>query len=166
VLLYGIGPELAAVANSMNRIGWKADMIGAWTLSMSAFISNAGKNGDGATMPQTFIEEGATGKGKKFVEAYEKEFHEKPISVAVAAAQGYDSMQLLAMAIEQAGSTEGPKIKAALENLAKPYDGITGRYAPPFTAKDHEAVKETNVVMGVVKDGKVVPPAAAATAKK
>jgi branched-chain amino acid transport system substrate-binding protein len=48
----------------------------------------------------------------------------------------------------------------------KPYDGITGRYAPPFTPKDHEAVKETNVVMGVVKDGKVVPPAAAATAKK
>jgi branched-chain amino acid transport system substrate-binding protein len=166
VLLYGIGPELAAVANSMNRIGWKADMIGAWTLSMSAFISNAGKNGDGATMPQTFIEQGATGKGKKFVEAYEKEFHEKPISVAVAAAQGYDSMQLLAMAIEQAGTTEGPKIKAALENLSKPYDGITGRYAPPFTPKDHEAVKETNVVMGVVKDGKVVPPAAAATAKK
>ena len=159
LLLYGIGPELAAVANSMSRIDWKADIIGAWTLSMSAFIGNAGKNGDGATMPQTFIEAGATeGKQKKFVEDYEKAFKEKPISVAVAAAQGYDSMYLLAMAITQAGSTEGTKIKAALEELQKPYEGITGHYAPPFSKTDHEAVKEANVVMGVVKDGKVVPP--------
>ena len=60
LLLYGIGPELAAVANSLSRIGWKVDLVGSWTLSMSAFIQNAGKNGDGATMPQTFIEAGAT----------------------------------------------------------------------------------------------------------
>ncbi|GAC1336307.1 MAG: ABC transporter substrate-binding protein [Myxococcales bacterium] len=167
LLVYGIGPELAAVANSMNRIGWKVDMIGAWTLSMSAFIGNAGKNGEGATMPQTFIELGAkTPMQKKFVADYESKFNEKPISVAVAAAQGYDSVKLLKMAIEQAGSTEGPKIKAALEDLKKPYDGITGHYNKPFTSKDHEAVKASNVVMGVVKDGKVVPPAAAATPAK
>jgi branched-chain amino acid transport system substrate-binding protein len=159
LLLYGIGPELAAIANSMNRIGWNVDMIGAWTLSMSAFISNAGKNGDGATMPQTFIETGAKGPLQtKFVKAYETKFHEKPISVAVAAAQGYDSMYLLKLAIEQAGTPDGPKVREALEDLKKPYDGVTGHYAPPFTKTDHEAVKESNVVMGVVKDGKVVPP--------
>jgi branched-chain amino acid transport system substrate-binding protein len=159
LLLYGIGPELAAIANSMNRIGWNVDMIGAWTLSMSAFISNAGKSGDGATMPQTFIEAGAKGPLQtKFVKDYETRFNEKPISVAVAAAQGYDSMYLLKLAIEQAGTTDGPKVREALENLKKPYDGVTGHYAPPFTKTDHEAVKESNVVMGVVKDGKVVPP--------
>ena len=159
LLLYGIGPELAAIANSMNRIGWNVDMIGAWTLSMSAFISNAGKNGDGATMPQTFIEAGAKSPLQtKFVKDYETKFNEKPISVAVAAAQGYDSMYLLKMGIEQAGTTDGPKVREALENLKKPYDGVTGHYAPPFTKTDHEAVKESNVVMGVVKDGKVVPP--------
>jgi branched-chain amino acid transport system substrate-binding protein len=159
LLLYGIGPELAAIANSMNRIGWNVDMIGAWTLSMSAFISNAGRNGDGATMPQTFIEAGAKGPLQtKFVKDYETKFHEKPISVAVAAAQGYDSMYLLKLAIEQAGTTDGPKVREALEDLKKPYDGVTGHYAPPFTKTDHEAVKDSNVVMGVVKDGKVVPP--------
>jgi branched-chain amino acid transport system substrate-binding protein len=159
LLLYGIGPELAAIANSMNRIGWNVDMIGAWTLSMSAFIANAGKNGDGATMPQTFIEAGAKSPLQtKFVKDYETKFNEKPISVAVAAAQGYDSMYLLKMGIEQAGTTDGPKVREALENLKKPYDGVTGHYAPPFTKTDHEAVKESNVVMGVVKDGKVVPP--------
>ncbi|BDG09154.1 ABC transporter substrate-binding protein [Anaeromyxobacter paludicola] len=165
ILAYGIGPELAAVANSMERIGWKTDLIGSWTLSMAAFINNAGQNGNGATMPQTFIEAGATsGKAKQFVDAYHKKFNESPISVAVAAAQGYDSLYLLKLAMEQAGSTDGPKVKAALENLKAPYDGVTGHYAPPFTPQDHEAVKEANVVMGVVKGGKVVPPGA--TAKK
>jgi branched-chain amino acid transport system substrate-binding protein len=159
LLLYGIGPELAAVANSLSRIGWKPDLIGAWTLSMSAFISNAGKNGEGATMPQTFIEAGThSPKQRKFIDDYEKRFGERPISVAVAAAQGYDSLYLLKAAIEQAGAAEGPKIKAALETLTKPFAGLTGTYAPPFTSKDHEAVKEAGVVMGVVRDGRVVPP--------
>ncbi|HVP66270.1 MAG TPA: ABC transporter substrate-binding protein [Anaeromyxobacteraceae bacterium] len=160
LLVYGIGPELAAVANSMERIGWRVPMIGSWTLSMSAFINNAGKNGNGATMPQTFIEAGAsTPKQLAFLEAYWKKFNEKPIAVAVAAAQGYDSMYLIKMAIEQAGSTEGPKIKAALENLLQTYQGVTGTYTKPFSPTDHEAVKAEHVVMGVVKDGVVTPPA-------
>ncbi len=159
LLVYGIGPELAAVANSMERIGWKVDMIGSWTLSMSAFINNAGKNGDGATMPETFIEAGPkTPRQQAFLDAYWRKFSEKPISVAVAAAQGYDSLYLLAAAIRQAGTTDGPKVKAALEDLRGTYEGVTGTYVHPFSATDHEAVKERHVVMGVVRDGRVLPP--------
>jgi branched-chain amino acid transport system substrate-binding protein len=111
------------------------DIIGGWTLSMAAFIHNAGKNGEGATMPQTFIEAGAsTPTQRRFLEAYWEKFHEKPI--AVAAAQGYDSMHLIARAIAQAGSTEGPRIKAALENLADTYLGVTGTYTRPFSRTD------------------------------
>ena len=139
-------------------------MIGAWTLSMAAFINNAGKNGDGATMPQTFIESAAsTPQQKAFLEAYHKRFNEKPIAVAVAAAQGYDSMYLLKAALEQAKSSEGPKLKAALEDLAKPYEGITGTYTKPFSKTDHEAVKDA--LMGVVKDGVVYKQGAAPAAK-
>ena len=48
ILTYGIGPELAQIANGMEKLGWKVPMIGSWTLSMGNFIDNAGKNGDGA----------------------------------------------------------------------------------------------------------------------
>ncbi|MDH4285562.1 MAG: ABC transporter substrate-binding protein, partial [Gallionellaceae bacterium] len=34
ILLWGIGPELAAVANGMAKIGMKEPLIGGWTLSM------------------------------------------------------------------------------------------------------------------------------------
>lgn len=163
LLVYGIGPELAAIATSRQRIGWTPDMIGGWTLSMAAFINNAGKNGNGATAPLTFIEGDLTNpRQKKFVEAYYKRFNEKPMSVAVAAAQGYDSLYLLKQAIEQAKSTDGDKIRQALENLQQPFDGITARYTRPFSDKNHEAVTAETVRMGVVKDGLVVPKAQAA----
>jgi branched-chain amino acid transport system substrate-binding protein len=157
ILAYGIGPELAAVSSSLVRLDWKVEMIGSWTLSMSNYITNAGKNGNGTKMPQTFIEAAATTpKQLKFVADYKKKFNESPIASAVSAAQGYDSMYLLKMAIEQAGSTEGSKIKAALENLNSEYVGVTGTYTKPFSPTDHEAVKEANVMLGMVQDGIVI----------
>jgi branched-chain amino acid transport system substrate-binding protein len=127
---------------------------------------NAGKNGNGTTMPQTFIEKAAaTPKQIKFVDDYHKKFNENPITSAVSAAQGYDSMYLLKLAIEQAGTTDGPKVKAALENLNATYEGVTGTYTKPFSPTDHEAVKETNVRMGVIQEGNVLDSAATATKK-
>ena len=35
ILTYGIGPELAQIANGMTKLGWKVPMIGSWTLSLS-----------------------------------------------------------------------------------------------------------------------------------
>jgi branched-chain amino acid transport system substrate-binding protein len=133
-------------------------MLGGWTISMEAFIKNAGKNGNGATSPLTFIEGDLSNPRQKgFVETYHVKYNQNPISVAVAAAQGYDSLYLLKAAIEQAKSTDGTAIRNALENLKTPFDGITGKYARPFTPTDHEAVTELVVKMGVVLDGTVVP---------
>ena len=160
LLVWGIGPELASVANSMEKLGYKVPMIGGWTLGMSNYIDNAGANGNGTLMPQTFIQNGASSpKSKGFVDAYVKKF--KPandrIPVAVAAAQGYDSMKLLAAAITQAGGTEGEKIKAALEDLRQPYEGVIATFQRPFTASDHDAIKKEQVVIGEVQNGQVQP---------
>jgi branched-chain amino acid transport system substrate-binding protein len=158
ILTYAIGPELAQIANGMAKLGWKKPMIGSWTLSMASFIDTAGKNGNGATMPETFIQNPATTpKRKAFVEAYLKDFKPKNgiIASPVSAAQGYDSVYLLAAAIKQANSTEGPKILAALENLNAPVDGVVMTYNKPFSKTDHEAIKAKDVVMGVVENGKV-----------
>ena len=158
ILTYAIGPELAQIANGMAKLGWKKPMIGSWTLSMASFIDTAGKNGNGATMPETFIQSPATTpKRKAFVDAYLKDFKPKNgiIASPVSAAQGYDSVYLLAAAIKQANSTEGPKILAALENLNTPVDGVVMTYNKPFSKTDHEAIKAKDVVMGVVENGRV-----------
>lgn len=158
ILTYAIGPELAQIANGMEKLAWKVPMIGSWTLSMGNFIDNAGKNGNGALMPQTFIQEGTTPKRKEFIDAYVKAYNPPNgrIPSPVSAAQGYDSMYVLAAAIKQAGSTDGPKIREALENLKDKVDGVVASYDRPFTHDDHEAIKMGMPVMGEVKDGRVV----------
>ena len=158
VLTYGIGPELAQIANGMEKLGWKVPMIGSWTLSMANFIDNAGKNGEGAKMPQTFIQDPNTPKRKAFIDSYVKAYNppNARIPSPVSAAQGYDSVYLLAAAIKQAGSTDGPAVRAALENLKEKVEGVVATYDKPFTHDDHEAIKPGMAVFGEVTNGRVV----------
>jgi len=158
ILTYAIGPELAQIANGMEKLGWKVPMIGSWTLSMGNFIDNAGKNGEGAHMPQTFIQEPNTPKRKAFIDAYLKTYNPPKGRIAspVSAAQGYDSMYILATAIKQAGSTDGVKVRQALENLQEKVEGVVTTYNHPYTHDDHEAITINMVVMGKVQDGHVV----------
>ena len=156
ILAYGIGPELAQIANGMAKLGWKVPMITSWPSSMQSFLDIAGANGNGVMMPQTFIEDQTLPKRKSFLENYYKTYGVSKIPTPVAGAQGYDSVYLLAAAIKQAGSTDGPKIRAALENLNERVEGVVTTYEKPFTAKDHNAITRNMVVFGKVQDGKIV----------
>ena len=157
ILTYGIGPELAQIANGQAKLGWKVPLIGSWTLSMSSFIDNAGANSDGALMPQTFLQVPNTPKRKAFIEAYQAAYKVDRFPSPVSAAQGYDSAYLLAAAITQAKSTEGRKIREALENLSAKVEGVVTTYDKPFSATDHEAISGNIPVFGLVKGGRVVP---------
>jgi branched-chain amino acid transport system substrate-binding protein len=162
ILIWGIGPELAAVANGMDKVGLTVPLIGGWTLSMSNYIDNAGKNGNGTLMPQTFIEEPITAKARSFIEGYHKAYHVDRIPSPVSAAQGYDAVYIFAAAVKQAQSTDTRKIKLALEDLKEPVKGVIATWKHPFTkwnpadVQTHEAFRRENVVMGMVKDGRVV----------
>ncbi len=156
ILTYAIGPELAQIANGMGKLGWHLPLIGSWTLSMSTFIDNAGANGEGAVMPQTFIQSPTTPKRKAFIDAYQAAYKVDRIPSPISAAQAYDGTLLLAAAIKQAGSTDGAKIKAALENLNTKVEGVVTVYNHPFTAADHEAITGNIPVFGMVKAGRVV----------
>lgn len=158
ILTYGIGPELAQIANGMAKLGWKLPIIGSWTLAMANYIDNSGANGEGARMPQTFIQEPNTPKRKAFIDAYLAMFKPKNnrIDSAVSAAQGYDSVYLLAAAIKQAGGTDGPKVRAALEDLKAPVEGVVTTYDRPFSHDDHDAITANIPVFGEVKGGRVV----------
>ena len=162
ILIWGIGPELAAVANGMAKIAMKAPLIGGWPLSMSNYLDNAGKNGDGTLMPQTFIEEPITAKARSFIEAYHKAYGVPRIPSPVSAAQGYDAVYIFAAAVKQARSTDTHKIKDALEDLKDPVPGVIATWNHPFSRwnpadeQTHEAFRRDQVVMGMVQDGRVV----------
>jgi branched-chain amino acid transport system substrate-binding protein len=157
VITYAIGPELAQTVNAIVKLGWKVPVLGSWTLSMASFIDAAGANSEGVLMPQTFIQAPTTPKRKAFIEAYQTTYKVDRIPSPVSAAQGYDSMLILAAAIKQAGSTDGKKIREALENLGTKVEGVVTTYDKPFSATDHEAITANIPVLGTVKGGRVVP---------
>ena len=156
ILTYGVGPELAQIANGMARLAWKVPLIGSHTLSMPNFIETAGANAEGAVFPQTFVNDG-TPKRTKFIETYKKTYNVPRIPGVGWAAPGYDTVYLLAAAIKQAGSTDGAKIREALENLNTKVDGLLMTYEKPFTKDNHELFKDSSkAVMATIRNSEVV----------
>ncbi len=86
-------------------------------------------------------------KAKAFVEAYTKEYGQKPEALAVL---GYDAVYVLADAIKRANSTEAAKIIEALA-ATKDFPAISG---VTTINKTHDADK--NAVVIEMKDGKQV----------
>lgn len=157
ILTYGIGPELAQIANGMVKMNWRIPMIGSWTLAMSNFIDDAGPNAEGARMPQTFIPEPTTPRRKAFLDAWKAQTGSTRIPVPPAAAQGHDSLLLLAAAIRQAGSVNGDRIREALEDLREPVEGVIMTYDRPYTRDNHETISSAHdIFMGEVRNGAVV----------
>ena len=158
LIVYGIGPENAQIANGRKKIGWNVPMYGSWTMSMSNYIDNAGANGEGTFLAQAFIQDAAkTPKQKKFIADYMKEYKpdDERIPSAMSAAQGYDSVYLLAAAIKQANSTDGTAIRDALCSLKGSIEGVSTTYNNPFSKDDHIALKREAGQLGVIQKSRI-----------
>lgn len=155
LVVWGIGPEMAAIARNKEAIGWNAPLLGSWTFSMQNFIEPAGRAGEGALTPQTFIQDLGNSAKNSFLLAYRRAYNTDRIASPMSAAQGYDGMHLLYLALRQANSTDGVKIKEALENLRSRYQGAITSYSKPFSKEDHDAITQNMVLMGVVTSGRV-----------
>jgi branched-chain amino acid transport system substrate-binding protein len=155
IVVWGIGPELAVIAKNKEAQGWKVPMLGSWTLSMDNFTQIAGKAGDGVQFPQTFVQNYGQPSKDYFLNSYYAKFNTARIPSPMSAAQGYDGMFLLYRAMLQAQSTEGKKIKEALENLKYRYDGAITRYKRPFSATDHNAITQNMYFMCKVNAGRI-----------
>jgi branched-chain amino acid transport system substrate-binding protein len=155
LLLWGIGPEMAAIARGRSAMKWNVPILGGWTLSMANYIDPSGSAGEGSLVTQTFIQEAGGPERNSFLLSYERTFKQSRIPSPMSAAQGYDAAIILANAITQAGSFDGPKIREALENLQRPVRGVITIYNRPFTPQDHDAITANMIVIGKVSGGRV-----------
>ena len=133
ILMYCLGPDAAVVAKTAEKLRLKIPLIGPWGLSQQAFIDRAGESAEGARMAVTFVENDLSSVSNQFSLAYRKINNVNRIPSAVAAAQTYDALRLLTLAMFQANSAEGPKVVAALENLNQHTTStVMSRYYKPF----------------------------------
>jgi branched-chain amino acid transport system substrate-binding protein len=78
------------------------------------------------------------------------------VMAPVGTANAYDAMQLLALAIEKAKSTDGDAVRQALEQVES-YDGLIKKYKNPFGTPAHEALSPEDYVMVRYDGGKITP---------
>lgn len=75
----------------------------------------------------------------------------------VGIAQAYDTVYLIASAVNKAQSTQGTAVRNALEKLPA-YDGVIKRYAPAFTVTHHDALSSQQVVfVRILSNGSMLP---------
>jgi branched-chain amino acid transport system substrate-binding protein len=161
IVLVANAPEGAQVLRSKSKLGWDAAMISHWGISGGRFAELTGDLSEGVTFLQTYTFFGKQNERGQFVlkMLQEKYGVKEPADVIapVGTANAYDGLHLIAMAIDQAGSTDGPKVREALENLKGEYKGLIKTYKRPFTAEQHDALTDDDYVMVVWKGGKIVP---------
>ena len=153
VVMYGIGPELAAIVKSRDAIKWKVPTFAGWTASMQSFIEQSGKSGENVMMPLTFIAQSSHVRARAFVSRYAQRTGSNTIPSPMAAAQGYDAMRILYNAIQNAASQDGTRIKNALENIQS-IEGVITTHRAPFSATDHDAVSSGMLIMGKIQGGR------------
>ena len=140
--------ESALVMKQARQLGITAPFFGGDTWDIDEFTSVGGADVEGATI-STFFDDSSpvTEEGKKFVEAYKKEYPDK--NMAAVSALGYDAYLVIIKAIEAANSSDSTAIRDALAKT-KDVEGATGKLT--FNA-DGDPDKDSAIIKEV-KNGK------------
>ncbi|HEY7677790.1 MAG TPA: ABC transporter substrate-binding protein [Candidatus Methylomirabilis sp.] len=160
LIMVANAPEGAQVVKSKAKIGWDVPIVSHWGISGGRFPELTGELSEQVVFVQTYSFFGKQGEvGERVIAALKAKFNLKgpeDILAPVGTANAYDAMHLLALAIAKAGSTEGPKVRDALESLGE-YRGLIKTYKRPFTAEEHDALNENDYVLVTWRGGKIVP---------
>src|SRR5690606_27191654 len=136
VISYSMPDGSAQLLRSMEKLDYFPRVLGSWG-NMSRPLPNIA----GPKLAEHIV---FTASATEDMSPLAKEVGERVrakfpgMATFAAAAQGYDSVMLLAAAMKQAGTTDGEKVQAALENLQAPVTGVVKTYEKPFSKDNHE----------------------------
>jgi len=159
-LVGNVGPS-AQVVKSLDRMGWKVPIVSHWGPAGGRFTELAGPSAKDVHFVQTYSFFGNQRPvGQKVLKALMAKYPDiksaGDVTPAVGVANAYDAMMLVALAIKNAGSTEGAKIREGFYKIAS-YDGLIKNYRQPFTATNHDAINENDYVWTQFIDNEILP---------
>ncbi len=149
------------VVKSLDRMGWDVPIVSHWGPAGGRFSELAGPSGQKVHFIQTFSFSGKMSpKAESVLAALKKKYPAiqslADVTPAVGIANAYDAMQLTALAIAKAGSTDGAKIREgyyAIDN----YDGLIKKYSKPFSPTNQDALSSDDYIFTYFKEGQILP---------
>src|SRR6267378_12905 len=159
-LVGNVGPS-AQVVKSLDRMGWKPPVVSHWGPAGGRFTELAGPSAKDVHFIQTYSFFGKQSPvGEKVLKALMAKYPDVKgagdVTPAVGVANAYDGMMLTAMAIQAAGSTDGPKVRDGYYKIER-YDGLIKTYTKPFSPQQHDALNEHDYVWAQFIDNQIVP---------
>ncbi|SEF29431.1 ABC transporter substrate-binding protein [Variovorax sp. NFACC27] len=155
VVVWAQGTPIAQLVRSMEKINYFPLTLTSWAADNITFYDAAGKALAEKPIFMRTVSETRTPAQQKLFDRIGTKL-KAPGSFSFAL-HGYDSMQLLAQAMKQANSTDGAAVRAALEDLKTPVQGVLKTYEKPFSKTNHEALTAKDLVWIRWKDGKLLP---------
>ncbi|NSL53916.1 ABC transporter substrate-binding protein [Uliginosibacterium aquaticum] len=155
-----VGPS-AQVVKSLDRMGWKVPVVSHWGPAGGRFTELAGPNAKNVHFVQTYSFFGKQNPvGEKLIKTLMAKYPDikgvDDITPAVGVANAYDGMQLAALAIAKAGSTEGDAVRQGFYKIDR-YEGLIKTYVKPFTPDVHDALSENDYVWAYFIDDFILP---------
>jgi len=162
VIIVGNAAPGAQLMKSRERMGWMVPIVSHWGISGGRFPELAGPTAGDAHFVQTYSFFGKqSAVGERVLAALKQKYAQikgpEDIFSPVGTANAYDAMHLLAAAIAQAGSTDGDRLREALENLQGKYVGLIKTYEHPFSKTEHDALGPPDYIMVRYEGEKIVP---------
>jgi branched-chain amino acid transport system substrate-binding protein len=159
-LVGNVGPS-SQVVKSLDRMGWKVPIISHWGPAGGRFTELAGPSAKDVHFVQTYSFFGTqTPVGAKVMKLLMAKYPDVKgpgdVTPAVGVANAYDAMHLVALAIKNAGATEGDKVREGFLKIAS-YDGLIKKYNKPFSEDNHDAVSENDYVWTQFIDNQILP---------
>src|SRR3982750_1351410 len=159
-LVGNVGPS-SQVVKSLDRMGWMPPIVSHWGPAGGRFTELAGPSAKNVHFVQTYSFFGKQSPvGQKVLKALMAKYPDikgaGDVTPAVGVANAYDSMMLSALAIQNAGSTEGKKVRDGYYKISK-YRGMIKTYDKPFTPQNHDALSENDYVWAQFIDNQILP---------
>lgn len=155
VVVWAQGTPIAQLVRSMEKINYFPLTLTSWAADNITFYDAAGKALAEKPIFMRTVSETRTPAQQKLFDRIGSKL-KAPGSFSFAL-HGYDSVLLLAQAMKQANSTDGAAVRAALEDLKTPVQGVLKTYEKPFSKTNHEALTAKDLVWIRWKDGKLMP---------
>ncbi|ALM85626.1 ABC transporter substrate-binding protein [Bordetella sp. N] len=160
LLVGNVGPS-AQVVKSLDRMSWKVPVVSHWGPAGGRFTELAGPNAKEVHFVQTYSFFGKQSPvGEKVIAAMKAKYPDvkgpENITPAVGVANAYDAMQLTALAIAKAGSTDGDAIRQGYEQIDS-YDGLIKSYKHPYSPTQHDALGAQDYIWAQFIDNRILP---------
>jgi len=159
-LVGNVGPA-SQVVKSLDRMGWAPPIVSHWGPAGGRFTELAGPNAKNVIFVQTYSFFGDLSPvGNKVMAALQAKYPDikgpADVTPAVGVANAYDSVLVIARAIEKAKSADPAAIRNGLYEVDQ-VNGLIKTYDKPFTKTRHDALSEKDYIWTRFEDNHIMP---------